>query len=69
MALGLRVLTEDTSQRATFKEYDASDTRTIFETVSFNVCNKRKRVHLRHLLNPKFMCKIPGHETEFVDII
>jgi hypothetical protein len=44
--LRLRILTENTSQRAAFKKYHTADTRTIFETVSFNVDNKRKSVHL-----------------------
>jgi hypothetical protein len=44
--LRLRILTENTLQRASFKEYHTADTRTIFETVPFNVYNKRKSVHL-----------------------
>ena len=64
--LSLRTVTKHTSKRTAFEEDHAADTRAILITVSFDIDNEGRIVHL---LNPEPAAKVSGHKTKFIDVV
>jgi len=67
--LGLRAVAEDTPKGTSLEEDHTADTGAILKAVPFDIHNKRKIGHLRHLCDTESMGEIPGHETKPVDVV